>query len=80
MKTFKYRNINFRIFNLKDKDLVMARYKGKMRAGYVKSTTHTYEVNKEKRDAYEVIKMVHNKHIHITNKFKARRETYKKAM
>lgn len=80
MKTFKYRNINFRIFHLKDKDLIMARYKGKMRACYVESTTYTYETNKEKREAFEGIKKVHETHIRIANKNKARKETYKKAV
>ena len=80
MKTFKYRNINFRIFHLEDKDLITARYKGKMRACYVESTTYTYETNKEKREAFEGIKKANERHVRMANKHKARKETYKKAV
>lgn len=80
MKTFKYRNINFRIFHLADKDLIMARYKGKMRACYVESTTYTYETNKEKREAFEGIKKANERHVRMASKHKARKETYKKAV
>ena len=80
MKTFKYNNIKFRFFHLADKDLIIARYKGKMRACYVESTTYTYETNKEKREAFEGIKKANERPIRIANKNKARREAYKKAV
>lgn len=80
MKTFKYNNIKFRFFHLADKDLIIARYKGKMRACYVESTTYTYETNKEKRVAFEGIKKVHEAHIRIVNKNKTRKEAYKTAV
>jgi hypothetical protein len=80
MKTFNYRNIKFNIFHQKDNDLVIARYKGKMRACYVNETSYTYETNKEKREAYEGIKKVHEVHIRIANKNKVRKTLYKKAM
>lgn len=80
MTTFKYNNIKFTFFHLEDKDLIIARYKGKMRACYVNETSYTYETNKEKRVAFEGIKKVHEAHIRIVNKNKARKEVYKKAV
>jgi hypothetical protein len=80
MNKFKYRNINFNIFYLEDKHLVTARYKGKMRACYVETDKPlTFTENSEKRLAYEGIKKVHNAHLRIKNKNKARR-AYKLAM